>query len=179
MTHQTPIANVKLPRPADARGLRQVVIVSTALTFAAVFGWLACIQRLDSGEIEFHWQASAWLWIVIGIASTIYFWRQIWPAQNVSPTGAGKRVFKGWAVLMIPSLLWMAYPLRFISGQQLLNVFTGLIIAASVLTFGGWMVFRLIKGFADETASPVKTDSIRQRVTKNAPMKSNTPPPTV
>ena len=50
--------------------------------------------------------------------------------------------------------MWMAYPLRFISGQQLLNVGIGLAIAGIVLTLGGWMVFQLIKGFDDDKAPP-------------------------
>ena len=143
-------------------GFRLAIIVTTALVFATAFGWLACIQRMENGDVEFHWQGRAWLWIAIGVASPVYFWRQIWPKQKVSPTGSARRLVKGWAALLIPSLMWMAYPLRFISGQQLLNVSIGLGIAAAVLTLGGWMVFRLIKGFADEAAPPSNTDPTRR-----------------
>jgi len=134
-------------------------VVVTALVFAVVFGWLACMHRTENGEVEFHWHWTAWLWITIGIACTVYFWRQIWPVQNVSPTGAIRRQVKGWTALLVPSLMWLAYPLRFISGAQLLNVFLGLAIAATVLALGGWMVFQLIKGFADDPAPPAKMDS--------------------
>ncbi len=127
-----------------------------------MFCWLACIKRMAGGEVEFHWQWNAWLWIAVGIASPVYFWRQIWPTQPVSKNGATRRQIKGWAALLIPSLMWMAYPLRFISGQQLLNVGIGLAIAGTVLTFGGWMVYRLIKGFAADEAPPAKTDSARR-----------------
>ncbi|MEI6193866.1 MAG: hypothetical protein WCS42_06000 [Verrucomicrobiota bacterium] len=155
---QTPTVPEKRTVPTD-RGFRLVLVVSTALIFAAAFGWLACIERMENGEVEFHWQASTWIWIATGMASTVYFWRQIWPTQNVSPTSVVRRQIKGWAALMIPSLMWMAYPLRFISGQQLLNVAIGLAIAATVLACGGWMVYRLIQGFAGDEAPPVSGDA--------------------
>jgi hypothetical protein len=148
--------------PTKNDGFRLAIVVATALVFATAFGWLACIQRLDSGEVEFQWQGTAWLWIAVGLAAPVYFWRQIWPKQNVPSAGSTGRVIKGWAALLIPSLMWLAYPLRFISGPQLLNVIIGLGIAATVLTFGGWMVFRLIKGFADEEVPAASTDSIRR-----------------
>ena len=158
-------------------GFRRAIVAATALVFATAFGWLACIQRMDSGEVEFHWQGSAWLWIAVGLAAPVYFWRQIWPRQPVSPARPAWHRFKGWAALLIPSLMWMLYPLRFISGQQFLNVLIGLGIAVTVLTLGGWMVFRLIKGFADEAAPPAKTDSARRPEAEDAPLKRTTNPP--
>jgi hypothetical protein len=128
-------------------GFKRVIIVSTALIFAAVFGWLSCMERKLNGDVDFRWHWSALLWVAIGIASMVYFWRQIWPTQNDGIGSKHKRLIKGWAALLIPSLMWMAYPLRFISGQRLFDVFFGLMLAAMVLTLGGCMVFRLIKGF--------------------------------
>ena len=156
-------------------------MAATALVFAAMFGWLACLQRMESGEVEFHWQRSAWLWIALGLVGPVYFWRQIWPGQTVSPAGAARRQIKGWAALLVPSLMWMAYPLRFISGQQRLNVGIGLGVAAMVLTFGGWMVFRLIKGFADEETPPAKMKpTIRPESANELKQEiANMPPPKI
>jgi hypothetical protein len=151
---QIPTISEKRTVHPPAGGFRLAVVVATALVFAAMFGWLACIQRMENGEVEFHWQRRTWLWIAIGIAGPLYFWRQIWPAQNVSQSGAGKRTIKGWAALLIPSLFWVVYPLWFISGPQLLNVGIGLGIAVTALTLGGWMIFRLIQGFAGEETPP-------------------------
>ena len=173
---QTPTVPEKRTVPAD-RGFRLVVVVATAAIFALVFGWLACIQRTESGEVEFHWQRSAWLWIAIVIASTVYFWRQIWPTQNFPPAGAVRRQIKGWAALLIPSLMWTAYPLRFISGQQLLNVSIGLAIAGTVLTGGGWMVYRLIQGFANEETPPVSGDARRRPEATSTSGKPDSPRP--
>ena len=180
MTQTPALRENRTVHPPTNSGFRLVIVAATALGFAAVFGWLACIQRKENGEVEFHWQMGAWLWIAIGIACTVYFWRQVWPVKNHSPAGARRRVIKGWAALLIPSLMWMAYPLRFISGQQLLNVFIGLAIAATVLTFGGWMVFRLIKGFANEEAPSAKMDSTRRPDSENAAgNRAANPPPMV
>lgn len=161
-----------IPNPASAekrtvrqstdRGFRLAIVAVTALGFAVGFGWLACIERLASGEVEFHWQWSAALWIAIGIASPVYFWRQIWPTQPVPPGSARRRQVQGWAALLIPSVMWMAYPLRFVSGQQRLNVLIGLAIAGSVLSLGGWMVFRLIQGFAAEPTPAKPTPATGQ-----------------
>ena len=165
--------------PPEDRGLRLALVVVTVLVFAGVFGWLACLQRMDGGEVEFHWQWRAGLWITIGIASPVYFWRQIWPVTAVPPAGATRRAITGWAALLLPSLMWMAYPLRFISGQQLLNVCIGLSIAATVLAFGGWMVFRLIQGFANEETPPSGADSNCGPETASPARKPGAPTPPV
>jgi hypothetical protein len=127
-------------------GLKRAIIVSTTLLMAAVFGWLACIDRKENGDLDFRWHWGASLWIAIGLGCTFYFWRQVWP-QNDSPDGKRKRLIKGWAAFLIPSLIWMTYPLRFFSGKHFTDVLAGLTAAAIVLTFGGWMLSRLIKGF--------------------------------
>ena len=145
--------NGTVHRPSSGR-FRLVVIASSILLFAATFGWLACIRRDGVGEVTFQWQWQAAVWIAVGIASPVYFWQQIWPVQPNPSVSPRRRAIKGWTALLLPSLMWMAYPLRFISGQQLLNVGIGLAIAGIVLTFGGWMVFQLIKGFDDGKSPP-------------------------
>ena len=63
----------------------------------------------------------------------------------------------------------------------LIFTLTGLAIAATVLTFGGWMVFQLIKGFADKEAPPLPgQDSTRRPDSENAAANPPpNPPPTV
>jgi hypothetical protein len=58
-----------------------------------------------------------------------------------------KDIIKGSAALLLPSLWWITFPLRFLSGQHFWDVVIGLAAAATVLTFGAWMVIRLIKAF--------------------------------
>jgi len=125
---------------------RRMVIISTALSLAAAYGWLACFDRQPSGDFNFHWRWNAWLWVFIGLGSTLYFWRKIWPPED-RPSATRREIVKGSAVLTLPGLWWILFPLRFLSGQHFWDVVIGLAAAAAVLTFGAWMVTRLIKAF--------------------------------
>ena len=139
------------PAASNDAGFRRVFVISSTLILATVFGWLGCLVRQTNGNVLFEWQWRALIWFAIGIGSTVYFWRQIWPAQNITRTA--KRQIKGWVVLAIPCVIWMAYPLWFISGRQLSDVFVGLMLAVVVLTGGGLMVYKLIRGFENDEAA--------------------------
>jgi hypothetical protein len=123
---------------------RRFIVVGTALSLAAAYGWLACFDRQPSGD--FYWRWSGLLWMFIGFGSGLYFWRKIWPIGD-GPGVARSEMIKGSAVLLVPCLWWMTLPLRFLSGKHFQDVAIGLAIAAVVLAFGVWMVTRLIKGF--------------------------------
>ena len=125
---------------------RRMVIISTALSLAAAYGWLACFDRQPGGDFNFHWRWNAWLWVFIGLGSTLYFWRKIWPPAD-RPAATRREIVKGSAVLALPGSWWILFPLRFLSGQHFWDVVIGLAAAAAVLTLGAWMVTRLIKAF--------------------------------
>lgn len=163
----------------DAR-FKRGIVCSSAFLLAAVFGWLACVARSADGAVTFHWQWRALLWIAAGLGCTIYFWRQVWPAPGVSRSR--RQEFAGWVVLAVPCVLWMAYPLRFISGPQLLNVFIGLAVAATVLTGGGFMVRTLIRGFENDeatTADPVAPNPPDRSDTRKEPASAAAEPKTL
>jgi len=128
-----------------------MVIVFTALSLAAMYGWLACFDRQPNGDFYFHWRWSALPWIFIGFGSNAYFWRKIWPPAGRAQA-TRKDIIKGSAALLLPCLWWLAFPLRFLSGQHFWDVVEGLVAAAAVLTFGAWMVTRLIKAFEQSDA---------------------------
>jgi hypothetical protein len=155
MTSKSEADTTPLPAATDA-GFRGVFVISSALILATVFGWLACLVRTENGDIAFRWQWRALIWIAGGIGSTGYFWRQVWPVENGVRTL--KQQIKGWVVLAVPCVIWMSYPLWFISGRQLFDVGAGLALAATVLTGGGWMVFKLIKGFENDEAAADNAD---------------------
>lgn len=166
MTSKTQTDNSP-PSAATDVGFKRGIIFSSALLLAAVFGWLACVDRSADGVVAFHWQWRALLWIAAGLGCTVYFWRQAWPRPGESRSP--RQVIIGWVVLAIPCVMWMAYPLRFISGQQLLNVFIGLMLAATVLTGGGFMVFKLIKGFENDPDPAANPSNQPDREKKPAP----------
>jgi hypothetical protein len=127
---------------------RRIVSVSTALSLAVAYGWLAGFVRQANGDLNFQWRWLVAVWAVIGLVTTIYFWRKIWPPGDGMATRRG--VLKGALALVLPGVWWLIFPLRSQSGQHLWQVVEGLIAAALVLTFGAWMIIRLGRAFEDK-----------------------------
>jgi hypothetical protein len=133
------------PNPTDIL-FRRLVIISTVLSLAAAYGWLACFERQPGGDVYFRWRWNGLLWVFIGVVSSLYFWRKVWPPGD-RPAATRREIIKGSILLGLPGLWWLTFPLRFLSGQHFWDVAVGLAAAAAVLTFGAWMVTRLIKAF--------------------------------
>jgi hypothetical protein len=131
-----------------------MVVIFTALSLAAAYGWLAGFVRQTNGDLSFHWRWLVLVWAVVGFASTVYFWRKIWPPED-QPDSTRKSVTKGSIALLLPGLWWLLFPLRSQSGQHFWSVVEGLSIAAIVLTIGAFMLIRLAKAFEEDgTADP-------------------------
>jgi hypothetical protein len=143
----------QLPDANEIR-FRRMVVGGTAVSLAAAYGWLAGFVRLPDGDLSFEWRWPILVWVLIGLGSTIYFWRAIWPPQNRMATRKG--IVLGTIVVVLPGLWWLIFPLRSLSGQHAREVITGLIAAAIVLSFGAWMVIRLIRSFENEDAEDLK-----------------------
>jgi hypothetical protein len=139
-----------VPEPSSSSDalFKRMFVLFTALSLAGTYGWLAGFVRQPNGDLIFHWRWLVLVWTVIGFASTVYFWRKIWPPQNRAATR--KDIVIGTIVLLLPGLWWLILPLRSISSEHRWSVITGLAIAAAVLTFGAWMVMRLGKAFEDD-----------------------------
>jgi ABC-type nickel/cobalt efflux system permease component RcnA len=131
-----------------------MVVVGTALSLAVAYGWLAGFARQADGDLSFQWRWPIPLWTFIGLASTVYFWRAIWPSQNRTVTR--KDIVLGSAALLLPGLWWVISPLRSLSGQHAHEVIEGLVAAALVLTFGAWMIIHLARSFEAEDAEDLK-----------------------
>ena len=123
-----------------------MIIVSTALSLMGAYGWLAGFARQPGGDFSFQWRWNTLLWAFIGFGTNAYFWRKVWPVTGRA-SATRKDIIKASAVLFLPCLWWITFPLRFLSGQHFWDVVIGLAAAATVLTFGAWMVIRLIKAF--------------------------------
>jgi hypothetical protein len=142
--------------PPDANDLRfrRMVVLGTTLSLAVAYGWLAGFARQPDGDLSFEWRWPILAWAFIGLGSTVYFWRAIWPPQN--RTATRRDIVMGSVVVLLPGLWWLIFPLRSLSGQHAHEVITGLIAAAIVLSFGAWMVARLIRSFENEDAEDLK-----------------------
>ncbi|MGH7979715.1 MAG: hypothetical protein ACREE6_10090 [Limisphaerales bacterium] len=127
---------------------RKIIIVSTALSLAVAYGWLAGFVRQANGDIIFHWRWLILIWALVGYVTTVYFWRQIWPPSNRNATRIG--IALGVIAAAFPGIWWLIFPLRSQSGAHLHEVAEGLIAAAVVLAFGGWLIFRLGKAFEEK-----------------------------
>ena len=153
----TPGQNPSSETVATDTLFKRMIVIAMTLSLAGMYGWLACFTRLPNGDFHFQWSWLALLWIAIALVSSIYFWRKIWP-----PTGDSTRkdVIKGLIVLLLPCVWWLLLPLRFMSGQHFWDVMAGLIAAAMVLSFGAWMVIRLIKAFEGNEAEDFNPDTV-------------------
>jgi len=140
-TDQSPSVN-------DLR-FRRMVIVFTALSLAAAYGWLAGFVRQPDGDLSFQWRWLIIVWVLIGIVSPIYFWRKIWPPEN-HPASTRKDKVKGSIALLLPGVWWMIFPLLSLSGQHGYAVIEGLIPVVLVLSYGAFMITHLVKGFEKE-----------------------------
>lgn len=134
----------------DARDIlfRRMAIWFTSLILALAYGWLGGFVRESNGGLTFHWRWLVLIWAVIGFVITVYFWRKIWPPDNRAVTRRG--VVIGAIGVAVPALWWLTFPFRALSGQHLWEVLAGLTAAAVVLTFGGWMIYRLGRAFEDD-----------------------------
>ncbi|HEV2318699.1 MAG TPA: hypothetical protein VGV18_03050 [Verrucomicrobiae bacterium] len=142
-----------MPEPQRQTGpgeihFRRIVSISTALSLAVAYGWLAGFVRQPNGKLTFQWRWLVAVWALTGIVTTIYFWRKIWPPVDRAASRRG--IVKGTVALALPGIWWLIFPLRSQSGQNLWQVIEGLAAAALVLTFGAWMLIRLGRAFEDK-----------------------------
>jgi hypothetical protein len=138
------------PPPSESDGpFRRMITLSTASSLGVAYGWLAGFVRQSNGDLTFQWRWPVLLWAVIGLGSTIYFWRKIWPPAD-RPDATRKDIVEGSVALALPGVWWLLFPLRSLSGQHFWQVVEGLSIAAVVLTFGALMVIRLGRAFEED-----------------------------
>jgi hypothetical protein len=138
------------PSPGDIL-FRRMFVIFTEFSLAVAYGWLAGFVRQSDGDLSFQWRWPILLWALIGFASTAWFWRKVWPPQN-RPDATRKDILIGFVVLLLPGLWWLILPLRSLTGEHFREVVEGLTAAAIVLTFGAFMLVRLVRGFeADGT----------------------------
>ena len=155
-----PVPTVTATRISNAL-FRRVVIIGTVLSLAIAYGWMASFARQPGGEMAFHLGWPSLVWCLIGTGSCLYFWRKIWPPDDRSrPTR--RETIIGSLVLLLPSLWWLTFPLRFLSGQTFWDVACGLVFAALVLSFGAWMVTRLVKAFEHTDAEDLANEGVSQ-----------------
>ena len=158
------IESPKIPASSDAQVKRPVTIVP-AVCLAALYGCIACLDRRNDGLFHFHWHWLALLWIIIGACSSMYFCHKMWPPPRY-PAATRKGVIKGLIVLIVPALWWLAFALRFLIGGHFWDAVTPFIAVAMALSYGAWMVTRLLKLF--ESSDEYDLNALKLEEEQNA-----------
>ena len=140
-------------RERSAKGERtfgNIVAGSTAVAFALVFCSLACVAPNATGALDFQWQWTALVWLVIGALGGWYFWRLAWWSESAQRPHA-KAYFIAYVILLcLLTLFLFVRPLQFVSSENLRDVIIGMGLAILVLSFFGWMIFTLVRWFNSE-----------------------------
>ncbi len=125
---------------------------STAFAFAGVLGAVACVDGRTSQGLVFHWRWFALVWMTIGAGAGWFLWQAVW-AADAAGTPRVRRRFVTWLVLLaIGGAAVFVFPIIYVPAAQFRDVLTGLIAAVLVLSFVGWMIFRLGKLFSEPQA---------------------------
>jgi hypothetical protein len=125
---------------------KRIVTVLAAACLGAMYSWLACFMPSTEGSSHFHWRWMALLWIIIGVGSSTFFWHKIWPPSHY-PAVSKNGIIKGIVALILPAIWWLAFPLRFWVGEHYWNIITAFVLVAMALSYGAWMITRLVKAF--------------------------------
>lgn len=133
------------PTTGSEKSFRVLLALSTAFGFGALLGTLPLAQRGAAGlEWHFHW-ASVPLFL-IGVTAGLLFWRSVFRLETDSDDNHAKRRLKRAAFAVIPlGIIGFFYPLRFVTPERRTEVFIGLGIALTVLSFLGFVIANLIR----------------------------------
>lgn len=149
MSLSSPPLPISPSQSSEDRPFRRMIVISTAVSLAAAYGWLAGFVRQPDGDLVFHWRWLILLWTMIGLASTLYFWRKVWPIRDQARP-RHMDIVKASIALCLPGVWWLIFPLRSLSGEHFRQVAEGLVAATLVLSFGAWMLILLAKGLEND-----------------------------
>lgn len=144
-----PTARVK--SNADC-AFERIAAVGTASAFAIVLGSLACVVPAGAQGLDFRWHWVAVVWGAVGLAGGWRLWHLLWRVQAEPTPRARRRLLRYCFLLLLGGVAAFAYPFRFVAPEKFQDVLTGLGAAVIVLTFAGWMLFRLFRSLSREEA---------------------------
>ena len=148
------------PTPdGSARTFGRIAAVATGLSFAIVLGSVACVDWSPAAGLGFRWRWAALLWMGVGLAAGGYLWLLIGRLETAPSHAAQRRLVIYCIVLLLAGLAVFAYPFRFVPPEKFRDVLIGLAAALFVLSFAGWMLFRLFRALS-------KSDSPSQQLPK-------------
>jgi drug/metabolite transporter (DMT)-like permease len=124
-----------------------------------VLGSVACVVWSPGAGLGFRWRWEALLWMVLGAAAGWYLWVLIDRLEAAPNLKTRKQLVFYCVLLLLGGLAVFAYPFRFVPPEKFRDVLIGLAAALFVLSFAGWMLFRLFRALS-------KSDSPSQQPPK-------------
>ena len=140
------------PKSEGDNAFERIAAVGTAAGFAVVLGSVACVVPAGAQGLDFRWRWLALLWGAVGLAGGWHLWRLLWRLEAEPSDKARRRLIRFCVVLFIGGVAAFAYPFRYVAPEKFRDVLTGLGAAVLVLTFAGWMLFRLFRSLSSEGA---------------------------
>ena len=137
--------------PTSEARFQRIVEIATAVGLGTVFGCMGCLEWKEYQGPSFHWHWPVLLCTGAGVFAGIYFWRQIWHAQDAPPGGSRAYLIKAWAALAAASTATFIYSVRTFRWENFKDVLLGVFAASAVLSFVGWAIFRLMRLFESDT----------------------------
>lgn len=132
----------------STRTFARIAAAGTGLSFASVLGSVACLVWSPDAGLGFRWRWEALLWMLLGAAAGWYLWVLIGRLDSHPNQAARKRLVAYCVLLLLGGLAVFAYPFRFVPQEKFRDVLIGLITALLVLSFAGWMLFRLFRALS-------------------------------
>jgi hypothetical protein len=146
-------SSTTLNPPAVDLTFKRMASIGTAVGFAAALGTMACLERSAGHGLALQWHWRAVLWMALGAVAAVHLWNLVWRAQAGDTPEAKQRLKRFCIVLLASALVVFVYPIAFVSSEHFNDVLTGLSLATAVLTFVGWMIYRVARGFAENDAA--------------------------
>lgn len=122
----------------------RVATVSICLSFGVMIASLQALQPSTAG-FSFKITGGTWVAFVLGAVLSYGYWR----LASQPATTPGRRLFRRictW-LLMLSGVGALLYPLRFLPAERLPDVAIGFTCAVVVLSFVGYLMWRLKKFF--------------------------------
>lgn len=121
-------------------GLLRIMILGTALACGAM---VASLQALQSGPGGFYFRPSwiSGLGFVCGAAVVLWLWKVMLSDDATPRQRFWRSAAKG--ALILSAAAAFLYPLRFVPKEKLPEIGAGLGLAVFVLSFIGWILWRI------------------------------------
>jgi hypothetical protein len=132
---------------------RWIVIISTAISFAATAG-VAASFRMDQRMFVWHWSIP--IWMLVGVIAAVYLWKLALRLQK-EPTRNNKRNFILFSIsLVLAGIVGFLWPVLFVAQEKFADLRRGLVTAGIFLGVCGGVFYAFMRSFHEPEQEPEK-----------------------